>query len=175
MGTMVSVPIPLLIPLLVDEVLLNQPGVSVATMNSIFPTDWHGPILYILAVLFLTLFLRLISLVLGVWQMRQFTKISKDVTFRIRRSLLQRLERVSMSEYETMGSGTVASHMVTDIDAIDQFIGITTSKFLVALLSIIGTAVILIWMHWQLALFILFLNPLVIYITTQFGRQGKKA
>lgn len=174
MGTMVSVPIPLLIPLLVDEVLLNQPGVSVATMNSIFPTDWHGPILYILAVLFLTLFLRLISLVLGVWQMRQFTKISKDVTFRIRRSLLQRLERVSMSEYETMGSGTVASHMVTDIDAIDQFIGITTSKFLVALLSIIGTAVILIWMHWQLALFILFLNPLVIYITTQFGRKVKK-
>ncbi len=174
MGTVVSVPIPLLIPLLVDEVLLNQPGVSVATMNSIFPTDWHGPILYILAVLFLTLFLRLISLVLGVWQMRQFTKISKEVTFRIRRSLLQRLERVSMSEYETMGSGTVASHMVTDIDAIDQFIGITTSKFLVALLSIIGTAVILIWMHWQLALFILFLNPLVIYITTQFGRKVKK-
>jgi ATP-binding cassette, subfamily C, bacterial len=174
MGTVVSVPIPLLIPLLVDEVLLNQPGISVATMNSIFPTDWHGPILYILAVLFLTLCLRLISLVLGVWQMRQFTKISKDVTFRIRRSLLQRLERVSMSEYETMGSGTVASHMVTDIDAIDQFIGITTSKFLVALLSIIGTAVILIWMHWQLALFILFLNPLVIYITTQFGRKVKK-
>ncbi len=174
MGTVVSVPIPLLIPLLVDEVLLNQPGVSVATMNSIFPTDWHGPILYILAVLFLTLFLRLISLVLGVWQMRQFTKISKEVTFSIRRSLLQRLERVSMSEYETMGSGTVASHMVTDIDAIDQFIGITTSKFLVALLSIIGTAVILIWMHWQLALFILFLNPLVIYITTQFGRKVKK-
>ena len=174
MGAMVSVPIPLLIPLLVDEVLLDQPGISVAIMNSLFPSSWQGPILYILAVLFLTLFLRLISLILGVWQMRQFTKISKDVTFRIRRSLLQRLERVSMSEYETMGSGTVASHMVTDIDAIDHFIGITTSKFLVALLSIIGTAVILLWMHWQLALFILFLNPLVIYITTLFGRKVKK-
>ncbi len=174
LGAAVSVPIPLLIPLLVDEVLLNKPGVSVAIMNGIFPASWQGPILYILAVLFLTLFLRLVSLILGVWQMRQFTTISKDVTFRIRRSLLQRLERVSMSEYETMGSGTVASHMVTDIDAIDQFIGITTSKFLVALLSIIGTAFVLIWMHWQLAMFILLLNPLVIYITTMFGRKVKR-
>ncbi|MCP3670609.1 MAG: ABC transporter ATP-binding protein [Gammaproteobacteria bacterium] len=174
LGAVVSVPIPLLIPLLVDEVLLNKPGISVATMNSIFPEDWQGPILYIVAVLVLTLFLRLIALVLGVWQMRQFTMISKDVTFRIRRSLLQRLERVSMSEYETLGSGTVASHMVTDIDAVDSFIGIATSKFIVALFSIIGTAIVLLWMHWQLALFILFLNPLVIYVTTLFGRKVKK-
>lgn len=174
LGALVSVPIPLLIPLLVDEVLLDKPGISIATINSIFPSDWQGPILYILAVLFLTLFLRLISLVLGVWQMRQFTTISKDITFRIRRTLLQRLQRVSMAEYETMGSGTVASHMVTDIDAIDQFIGITTSKFLVALLSIIGTAFVLIWMNWQLAMFILFLNPLVIYVTTLFGHKIKK-
>ena len=174
LGAIVSVPIPLLIPLLVDEVLLDQPGISIATINSIFPESWQGPVLYILAVLALTLFLRLLSLILGVWQMRQFTMISKDVTFRIRRSLLQRLERVSMSEYETLGSGTVASHMVTDIDAIDTFLGIATSKFLVALLSIIGTAIVLLWMNWQLALFILLLNPLVIYVTTLFGRKVKK-
>jgi len=174
LGAIVSVPIPLFIPLLVDEVLLKQPGISVATINSIFPENWQGPILYIVAVLALTLFLRLIALVLGVWQMRQFTMISKDVTFRIRRSLLQRLERVSMSEYETLGSGTVASHLVTDIDAVDNFIGIATSKFIVAVLSIIGTGIVLLWMHWQLALFILFLNPLVIYVTTLFGRKVKK-
>jgi ATP-binding cassette, subfamily C, bacterial len=173
-GAIVSVPIPLLIPLLVDEVLLDQPGISIATINSIFPASWHGPILYILTILFLTLFLRLIALVLGVWQMRQFTMISKDVTFRIRRRLLLRLERVSMAEYETLGSGTVASHLVTDIDAIDTFIGIATSKFLVALLSIIGTAFVLLWMNWKLALFILFLNPLVIYVTTLFGHKVKK-
>jgi ATP-binding cassette subfamily C protein len=44
---------------------------------------------------------------------------------------------------------------------------------LVATLSIIGTAVILIWMHWQLALFILFLNPLVIYLTMAIGKRVK--
>ncbi|MCP4995730.1 MAG: ABC transporter ATP-binding protein, partial [Gammaproteobacteria bacterium] len=159
MGTLVSVPVPLLIPLLVDEVLLDSPGSALAVIDSIFPETWHGPILYILAILFLTLIMRLLSLVLSVWQTRQFTIISKDVTFRIRRRMLQLLETVSMAEYETLGSGKVASHLVTDLDAVDEFLSVTTSKFIVSLLSILGAAVILLWMHWQLALFILFLNP----------------
>ena len=174
LGTLVSVPVPLLMPLLVDEVLLGRPGAAVAVMDGIFPESWHGPVLYILAVLVLTLVLRLAGLVLGVWQMRQFTAISKDVIFRIRRDLLSRLQAVSMAAYETLGSGKVASHLVTDLDAVDQFVGSATSKFMVAVLSILGTALVLLWMHWQLALFILFLNPLVIYVTTVFGRKVKE-
>ncbi len=174
LGAVMAVPVPLLIPLLVDEVLLGQPGTAVAWMNQVFPPDWHGPVLYILAILLLTLVLRLFNLVFGVWQVREFTRVSKDVIFRIRRDLLRRLERFSMAEYETLGSSTVASHLVTDLDTIDQFVSNTTSKFIVALLSILGTAVVLLWMHWQLALFILLLNPLVIYVTTVFGRRVKK-
>jgi ATP-binding cassette subfamily C protein len=174
LGTLVSVPVPLLIPLLVDEVLLNQPGTAVATIDSLFPQAWHGPVLYIAAILLLTLVLRLLGLLLAVWQVRQFTLISKDVIFRMRRALLQRLRRVSMAEYETLGSSTVASLLVTDLDAVDDFVGSATSKFLVATLSILGTAAVLLWMHWQLALFILFLNPLVIYVTTVFGRRVKR-
>jgi ATP-binding cassette subfamily C protein len=174
LGAAVSVPVPLLIPLLVDEVLLARPGTAVETMNRLFPESWQGPVLYILAVLVLTLVLRVAALALGVWQMRQFTAISKDVIYRIRRDLLLRLQRVSMAEYETLGSAKVASHLVTDLDAVDRFLGSATSKFLVAVLSILGTSAVLLWMHWQLALFILFLNPLVIYITTVFGRKVKE-
>ena len=174
LGAAVSVPIPLLIPLLVDEVLLNQPGSTVAALQQLFPSEWHGPILYITAILILTISLRLASLILGVWQTRQFTIISKDLIFRMRRDLLLRLQRFSMSEYETLGSSTVASHLVTDLDAIDQFVSQTTSKFIVAVLSILGTAIVLFWMHWQLALFIMLLNPFVIYLTTALGRRVKQ-
>ena len=174
LGAMAAVPVPLLIPLLVDEVLLHKPGAAIAWMNGVFPPSWHGPALYILAVLALTLLLRLVNLVFSVWQTREFTQIAKEVVFRIRRDLLTRLERISMAEYETLGSGTVASHLVTDLDAIDQFVSITTSKLLVAVLSIVGTAGVLLWMNWQLALFILLLNPLVIYVTTLFGRKVKQ-
>ena len=174
LGALTAVPVPLLIPMLVDEVLLQQPGNAVEFMNSLFPRSWHGPILYISAITLLTLVLRLFALVFGVLQTRQFTIISKEVIFRIRRSLLQRLGRISMSEYETMGSGTVASHLVTDLQSIDDFVSVSISKFVIALLSIVGTAAVLLWMHWQLALFILLLNPLVIYVTMLFGRRVKQ-
>lgn len=174
LATIASVPVPLLLPLLVDEVLLDQPGVIVAMVNAITPALWHGPVLYISVVLLLTVVLRLTALVLNVWQARQFTFISKDVIFRIRQALLRRLEKVSMAEYETLGSGTVASYFVTDLNTVDQFVGTTVSRLLVAVLTIFGVAIVLLWIHWQLALLILFANPLVIYFTMVLGKHVKE-
>ncbi|MDD5241316.1 MAG: ABC transporter ATP-binding protein [Sulfuricella sp.] len=173
LAAVASVPIPLLMPLLVDEVLLHQPGRLVALANGLFSDRWHGPVLYIGAVLAVTLMLRLTALILGVWQGRNFTLIAKDVIFRMREQMLLRLSRIAMSEYETLGSGAVASHFVKDLDAVDNFIGASVSKFLVAVLSVAGTAIILLWMHWKLALFILLLNPAVIYFTTVLGKRVK--
>jgi ATP-binding cassette subfamily C protein len=78
-----------------------------------------------------------------------------------------------MSEYESLGTGTVVSYLVKDLDTIDTFIGTTVSKLLVGVLTIIGTAVILLWMHWQLGLFIMLLNPVVIYFTRVVGSRVK--
>ncbi|WP_188862477.1 ABC transporter ATP-binding protein [Marinobacterium nitratireducens] len=174
LATLVAVPLPLLMPLLVDEVLLDKPGMLVALIDPLFPAHWQGPVLYIGVILLLTVIMRALALVLGVVQARQFTLISKDIIFRIRAGMLERLQRISMAEYETLGSGTVASHFVTDLDTLDRFIGGSVSKLLIAVLSILGTAVILLWMHWQLALFILFLNPLVIAVTMTIGKRVKR-
>jgi len=174
LATLANVPLPLLMPLLVDEVLLNQPATVVATINANTPEVWHGPTLYISVILILTLCLRLTALALNVWQSRQFTIIAKDVIFRIRHSLLSYLEKVSMSEYETLGSGTVASYLVTDLQTIDEFVGTTVSRLLVAILTVIGIAAILLWIHWQLALLILLVNPIVIYFTMVLGKRVKE-
>ncbi len=168
-----SVPVPLLMPLLVDEVLLNQPSIAIQIMQGMFPTDWHGPLLYIGALLLLTLLLRGTSLIFNVIHTRLFTVTAKDITFQIRKDLLTRLQYISMADFETVGSGTVATHFITDLETVDNFIGSTTSKLLVAILTVIGTSAVLLWMHWQLALFILFLNPVVIYFTTVLGKRVK--
>ena len=169
-----SIPVPLLLPLLVDEVLLNNPGIVVQTIDNIMPFSWHGPLLYILSILVLTLFLRITSLILSVFQTRQFTIISKDLIYQMRRSLLSKLNKVSMTEYETLGSGTVTSYFVTDLSTVDEFVGTTISKLLIAILTIIGVAIILIIMHWQIALLILFANPIVIYFTKILGNHVKE-
>jgi len=173
LATAVAVPVPLLMPILVDEVLLGHPGRSVRFIDSLAPPEWHGPMLHILAVLGATLALRLLGVFLGVWQTRQFTLVSKDVTFTIRCALIHRLERISMAEYEGLGSGKVITHLVTDLETIDAFLGGAVARLLVGVLSILGTAAVLLWMHWQLALFILLLNPVVIYFTGVLGKRVK--
>ncbi len=173
-ATLFSVPLPLLIPLLVDEVLLNQPGQITATINGFVPDDWQLPVVYIGVVLLATVLMRVAALVLNVWQTRQFTLISKEIVFMLRQRLLGHLQRISMAEYEHLGAGSVASHLVTDVDTIDRFISSSVSRFVVAFLSLIGAAVILFWMHWQLALFILLLNPVVIWVTMRLGKHVKR-
>ena len=173
LAVIMAVPLPLMMPLLVDEVLLQKPAAMVHTMERLFPAAWHGPVLYIGVILLLTIVLRVATVLMSVWQTRQFTRISKDVAYRVRRDLLLRLQCISMAEYEAMGSGEVTSHFVTDLNAVDDFIGMTVAKFIIAVLSLVGAAAVLLWMHWKLALLILFLNPLVVYFTVVLGKRVK--
>ncbi len=169
-----AVPVPLILPLMVDEVLLGHPGLIVGFASAWFPEPWHGPVLFIGVALILTLGLRLISILFNVWQARIFSLIAKEVVYRIRARMLERLSHIALSEYETLGVGRVTSHFVTDLNAVDSFLGASISGFLVAVLSLVGVAAILLWMHWPLALFILFLNPLVILFSTRLGKKVKE-
>ena len=173
LATLCSVPIPLLLPLLVDEVLLGEGDAALGVMDRFLPAQWETAAGYIGVMLAITLVLRASALVFNVLQARLFAQLSKDIVYRIRVRLIERLKRIALAEYESLGGGTVAAHLITDLDTLDKFIGETLSRFLVALLSIIGTAAILVWMHWQLALLILLFNPLVIYATVQLGKRVK--
>ena len=79
--TILIVPIPLLMPLLVDEVLLDQPAILVNSINWFFPVSWHSHFLTIITITVVILLLHFISLALRVLQMRQFTIIAKDVVY----------------------------------------------------------------------------------------------
>ncbi len=174
MAVVCAVPVPLFLPILVDEVLLNKPAGFIAFVAPWFPASWHGPVLFILVALGLTIGLRLASILLNVWQSRTFSLISKEVVYRVRLRMLDRLSMIALSEYETLGSGRVSSHFVTDLNAVDSFLGNSISSFIVALLSLVGVAGVLLWMNWQLALFILLLNPVVIGFSTRFGKKVKE-
>ncbi len=173
LAVVASVPIPLLLPLMVDEVLLHHPGKMVAAIGAWFPVAWHGPVLFIGVALLLSVVLRLAAILLNVWQGRSFSLLAKDVVYRIRVRMLNRLSKMALSQFETVGAGRVTSHFVTDLNAIDSFLGASVSGFVVSVLTLVGVAGVLFWMHWQLALFILLLNPLVILFSTRLGKRVK--
>ena len=173
LATLCSVPIPLLLPLLVDEVLLGHAGSATRWMSQVLPSDWQIPVGFIGLMLVVSFTLRCGALLFNVVQARLFAGLAKDVVYRLRLRLIERLKRISLSEYESLGSGTVTTHLVTDLDTLDKFVGETLSRFLVAMLTLAGTAGILMWMHWKLALLILLFNPLVVYATVVLGKRVK--
>lgn len=165
----VSVPIPLLLPLLVDEVLLNKPDFFVNNINDLLGNG--SAFYYIAIVTFIVLFLRLIYFIFGVIITKIFTKISKYVTFKIREKLLNHLELVNMNEYESLGSGSIGANLVTDVNTLDNFIVSVASKFIASILTLIAVAIVIIKIDLILGLMILFIQPIIMIISKKIANK----
>jgi ATP-binding cassette subfamily C protein len=172
LAVFISTPIPLLMPLLVDEVLLQKPGKLILFIG--FFTKELEPIGYILITLFIAVVLRSIFYILNYFQIKFFTTISKNITFQIRKKALEHLKSVSMKGFELFGSSSANSLLVIDVETIDTFLSTTISKVIISILTLIGVGVVLLFIHWQLALFILFFNPFVVALTTKIAKKVAK-
>lgn len=86
---------PLLLPLLVDEVLLGHGDAALKVMNHALPLGWQKAAGYIGLMLLVTLALRCGALVFNVVQARLFARLAKDIVYRIRVRLIERLKRIS--------------------------------------------------------------------------------
>ncbi|HEX5669918.1 MAG TPA: ABC transporter ATP-binding protein [Sulfuricurvum sp.] len=171
-ATIISIPIPLLIPLMVDEVLLKKGGGITSVIDRFTPL--HEPLLYIGIVLAITITLRFLFFLLSVASQRFFITLSQELSFAIRVQALEHLKHVSMSAYERLGSGKVITHLITDIDTIEQFLGSALSKLIVSVATLIGVAAVLIWINPLFGILILIFQPMIMILTRKIsGKVGK--
>ena len=169
LAIVVSVPIPLMLPALVDEVLLQKPNFFVNNINEIFGS---GSIFYYVAIVtFAVIFLRFFNFILTVVITKFFTSISKYVTFKIREKLLNHLKKVSMNEYESLGNGAISANLITDVNTLDDFIIKSASKFISSILSLIAVSIVMIAIHPVLGLMILFIQPVIILMSKKISKQ----
>lgn len=172
LATIISIPIPLLIPLMVDEVLLKKGGGITSVIDRFTPL--HEPLVYIGIVLAMTITLRFLFFLLSVASQRFFITLSQELSFAIRVQALEHLKHVSMSAYERLGSGKVITHLITDIDTIEQFLGSALSKLIVSVATLIGVAAVLIWINPLFGALILIFQPMIMIVTRKIsGRVGK--
>jgi ATP-binding cassette, subfamily C, bacterial len=166
---MVSVPIPLLLPLLVDEVLLHKPDFFVNNIDNLFGSG--NAFYYIAIVTIIVLFLRLVYFIFGVAITKIFTQVSKYVTFKIRERLLTHLELVNMNEYESLGSGSISANLITDVNTLDNFIVSIASKFIASILTLLAVAIVIITIDPILGLMILFIQPIIMILSKKIAKK----
>jgi ATP-binding cassette subfamily C protein len=123
------------------------------------------------ATLAVVLGLRGLYTLLQIAQSKLFHSISKEITARIRKEVLSHLERVELREFELLGSGAVTSRLVSDVETLDGFLSGSVAKFFISVLMLAGVSVVLLLIHWQLALFILLLNPFVVLFSSKLARK----
>ncbi len=169
----VSTPVPLLMPRLVDEVLLGKAGFVTHSVDALFHSH-QPPYVYIAIVLITVIVLRVLFFLLNYMQTKLFTIVSKNVAFKVREDVLAHLSKVAMNQFELFGSGKAASLLVVDIETIDNFLGVFVSRLIISIFTILGVGAVLLMIHWQLALFILILNPVVILFTTKLAKKVAK-
>ncbi|XOB60930.1 ABC transporter ATP-binding protein [Campylobacterota bacterium DY0563] len=169
LAILLSIPIPLMLPALVDEVLLDKPDFFVNTIN-----DYIGmgdTFYYIAIVTISVIFLRFIHFITMVINTKIFTSISKFVTYKIREKLLTHLKNVSMNEYESIGSGAIAANLITDVNTLDNFIVTSASKFIASILTLIAVSIVMIAIHPILGLMILFIQPIIMILSKKISKQ----
>ncbi len=169
LATLLLLPIPMLIPLLIDEVLLEHPGKMTEIISAL--SDSSDIWVYISVILILVLMLRFTAFFFNNKKMFYAAKITQKISYLLRHRILHHLERVSISEYETLKSGGIASKTVQDVGSVSGFAGQVVTTVLSASLMLVGIAAVMLWMNWVLALLVFMLNPLFLGFSRILGRK----
>lgn len=171
-ATFISIPIPLLMPLLIDEVLLKKGGKWIDFINIFF--SHCTAFCYVLITLIIVVFLRSFFIGLNILQTFFFEKITKDISYKIRIRVMEHLKRLSINEYENVKTGDIASRLITDINTVEEFLIKSVSKFIISSLMLIAIGIVLLIINLPLGILIIFLNPFVVILSSKIASKVKK-
>jgi ABC-type multidrug transport system fused ATPase/permease subunit len=93
----------------------------------------------------------------------------------LRNKLFRHLQRLSLGYYERNRAGVIISRLTNDVDALDQLVTDGVTTLVQSTLTLIGTAIILFFLDWRLALATLLVMPLMAIATAIFRIRSSRA
>ena len=98
-STLLTVTIPLFIPMLIDELLLHkEPKLTALVAEYIAPMSLVG---YVLFFLFLTIIMRFLGLIFSNLQVKMLLRVSKDISYKLRVNAVEHLKKVALKSMST--------------------------------------------------------------------------
>jgi ABC-type multidrug transport system fused ATPase/permease subunit len=93
----------------------------------------------------------------------------------LRNKLFKHLQRLSLGYYERNRAGVIISRLTNDVDALDQLVTDGVTSLVQNTLLLLGSAVILFFLDWRLALATLSVLPLMALATAAFRVRSSRA
>ena len=93
----------------------------------------------------------------------------------LRNTLFRHLQRLSLGFYERNRAGVIISRLTNDVEALDQLVTDGVTTLVQSTLFLFGTAIILFFLDWRLALATLLVLPLMFVATAIFRVRSARA
>ena len=95
-------------------------------------------------------------------------RASQGVAYDLRDALFERIERLSFSYYDRVQTGQLVTRLTSDVEQIRTFAGSGVVQLANAIVMLIGTTVLLLYLDWQLALVALAIVPIITVLLVRF-------
>ena len=115
---------------------------------------------YIGRILLITLGLYLISVVFSYIQGWIMAGISMDITYRFRKDISQKINRMPFKYFDGTSHGEVLSRITNDVDTVSQTLSQSLSQIITSLTTVIGILVMMLTISWQMTLVALVIVPI---------------
>jgi ABC-type multidrug transport system fused ATPase/permease subunit len=99
-------------------------------------------------------------------------RLGQDVLLDLRRRMFRHFQKLSPSFHDEYTSGRVISRQTSDIDAIYELLETGFDGLITAVLTLVGTAIILLFLDLKLGLVALLCFPFLLWLTTWFRKQS---
>lgn len=115
---------------------------------------------YIRNMIVLLVILYVISSLFSYAQSYIMTGISMKITFKLRKDLSEKMNRIPISYYDTKTHGEVLSRITNDVDMVNQTLNQSLTQIITSVVSIVGVLAMMISISWIMALVALLVMPM---------------
>ncbi|MGD2157801.1 MAG: ABC transporter ATP-binding protein [Anaerolineales bacterium] len=100
--------------------------------------------------------------------------ISMDITYRFRRDIAEKINRLPFKYFDTTTQGEVLSRLTNDVDTISQTLNQGLTQIITSVITVIGVLIMMLTISWQMTLIALLVIPISMVITILVVRQSQK-
>jgi len=126
---------------------------------------------------------RVVSLLIGLYilsaifryiQTWLMTQVTQTVTFRMRRQLSEKINRLPLSYFDKQTYGEVLSRVTNDVDTISQTLNQSLSQIVSSTVMVLGILAMMFSISWQMSLVALLVLPLAGGVVTLIAKGSQK-
>ncbi len=129
---------------------------------------------YIGNIILITLALYLSSAIFAYLQGWIMSGIAMDITYRFRRDIAAKINRMPLKYFDGTSQGEVLSRITNDVDTVSQTLNQSLSQVITSVTTVIGVLIMMLTISWQMTLVALLIVPLSMVVIGLVISQSQK-